>query len=131
MADGSQVPVQNINVGDKMMGYDTSTGQYTISTVTSVKVVDTSTLLVIHTSTRTPFRTDASPTEVLWTMLQNGTALWLPVTQLNAGDDLWTQNGWVPVLSITYVSTGLHTMYDITATTPYFANGYLDPIHPS
>jgi hypothetical protein len=131
MAGRGQIPVQNINVGDKLMGYDTSTGQYTISTVTSIKIVITTTLLVIHTATGTPLRTDASPTEIFWTRLQNGTALWLPVTQLTSGDDLWTQNGWVPVLSITYVSTGQHTMYDITATTPYFANGYLDPPNPS
>jgi hypothetical protein len=131
MADGSQVPVQNIRIGDKMMGYDTSTCQYTISTVTSIKIVETTTLLVIHTANGAPLRTDASPTEILWTRLQNGTALWLPVTQLRSGDALWTQNGWDPVLDITYVSTGLHSMYDITATIPYFANGYLDPPHPS
>jgi len=131
MAGGGQIPVQNINVGDKLIGYDASTGQYTISTVTSIKIVITTTLLVIHTATGTPLRTDASPTEILWTSHGNGTALWLPVTQLTSGDELWTQNGWVPVLSITYVSTGQHTMYDITATTPYFANGYLDPPHPS
>jgi hypothetical protein len=131
MADGSKVPVQNIKIGDQMLGYDPTTGKYTISTVTSIKIVDTTTLLVIHTATGTPLRTDASPTELLWTNLQNGTALWLPVTMLQPGDSLWTQNEWVPVLSITKVSTGHHRMYDITATFPYFANGYLDPPHPS
>jgi hypothetical protein len=131
MADGSRVTVQNVKVGDQLLGYDPATGKYAVSTVTAVKVVYATSLLVIDTGTCTPLRTDASPTEILWTKLPDGTMLWLPVTQLKVGDFLWTQSGWVPVLHITSVDTGTHIMYDITATVPYFANGILDPPHPS
>jgi len=131
MANGSKVAVQNLKVGDQLLGYNPATGQYTISTITSIKIVDATTMLVINTGTGTPLRVDASPTEILWTRLPDGTALWLPVTQLKVGDDLWTPNGWVPVLSIASVTGGHHVMYDITATDPYFANDYLDPPNPS
>jgi hypothetical protein len=131
MADGSKVSVQNLKVGDQMLGYNPITGRYTISTITSIKIVDASTMLVINTGTGTPLRVDASPTEILWTKLPDGTALWLPVTQLRVGDDLWTPNGWVPVISIASITGGHHIMYDITATDPYFANDYLDPPLPS
>jgi hypothetical protein len=131
MADGSKVPVQNLKVGDQLLGYNPITGQYTVSTITSLKIVDASTMLVINTCTGTPLRVDASPTEILWTKLPDGTTLWLPVTQLRVGDDLWTPNGWVPVTSIASIAGGHHIMYDITATDPYFANEYLDPAQPS
>ncbi len=131
MSDGSRVAVQNLKVGDKMVGYDPSTSQYSVSIVTAIKVVDASNMLVINTETGTPLRVDASPTEILWTKLGNGTALWLPVTQLTPGDFLFTQNGWVRVTSIQSAQAGQHVMYDVTATVPYFADGYLDPPHPS
>jgi len=131
MANGSRVPVQNLQIGDTMLGYDVVTGQYTDSTVKSIKIVVASNMLVINTATGTPLRVDASPTEILWTKLTNGTALWLPVTQLAPGDSLFTQSGWVQVGSIQSATGGTHIMYDITASFPYFANGYLDPPKPS
>jgi hypothetical protein len=126
------MPVQNMKIGDKMIGYDTSTGQYIISTVLNMKTVTAHTLLVIHTASGLPLRTDASVTEILWTKHANGTMLWLPVTELQPGDSLFTQNGWDLVTSISSItSSGNYTMYDMTASMPYFANGYLDPPHPS
>lgn len=131
MADGQQVSVQNIQVGDKLLGYDPVTCAYGTSVVTSVKIVHTSTLLVIHTASGKALRTDSSVTEILWTKLPSGLTLWLPVTQLNPGDSLLTQQGWTMVTSIDSITNGSFTMYDITATMPYYANGYLDPPHPS
>ncbi len=131
MADGSSVAVQNLKVGDQMLGYNPATGQYTVSTVLSIKIVDAPTMLVINTGTGIPLRVDASPTEILWTKLPDGTTLWLPVTELNVGDFLFTPSGWVPVISIASITGGHHIMYDITATDPYFANNYLDPALPS
>src|SRR5712691_5171351 len=128
MADGSQVPVQNLQVGAKMLGYDTTTGTYTVSIVKSITVVDTTNMLVIHTSDGTPFRVDANPRQTLWVKTAAGTIGWVPVTQIKVGDDLFTQNGWVPVTSIEFAPAGTHVMYDIVASTPYFADGYLDPI---
>ena len=129
MGDGSKVPVQNLEVGDEMLGYDTATGTYTISVVNSITVVDTTNMLIIHTSDGTPFRVDANPRQTLWVKTATGTIGWMPVTQIKAGDDLWTQNGWVPVTSIEFAPAGNHVMYDIIASVPYFADGYLDPIY--
>jgi len=131
MADGNQVPVQSLKVGDQMLGYNTTTGRYQVSTVTSVVIKQATNMLVINTRTGTPLRVDASPTEVLWTKLTDGSTLWLAAPQLKVGDDLWTQNGWVPVTGINFAPAGNHTMWDVTATAPYFASGYLDPPHPS
>ncbi|TMI22676.1 matrixin family metalloprotease [Candidatus Bathyarchaeota archaeon] len=131
MADGTRVPVQNIRVGDKMLGYETTYGSYTISTVTRVTVVPATNMLVIHTDGGIPLRVDASTTENLWTKPSSGAALWLPVTQLRVGDSLLTQQGWRAVTRIEVILEGNHVMYDISATQPYFANGYLDPPIPS
>ncbi len=129
MADGSTIPVQNLKIGDKMLGYDTATGMYTVSIVNSINVVDTTNMLIIHTSAGTPFRVDANPRQTLWVKVADGTIGWLPVTQVKVGDDLWTQNGWVKVTSIEFAPAGQHVMYDIFASAPYFADGYLDPVH--
>jgi hypothetical protein len=129
MANGSQVPVQNLQVGDKMLGYNTATGTYTVSVVNSIKIVDTTNMLVIHTSDGTPFRVDANPRQTLWAKTADGTIGWVPVTQIKVGDDLFTQSGWVPVTSIEYAPEGTHVMYDLFASTPYFADGYLDPMY--
>ncbi len=131
MYDGSRVAVQNLKVGDTMLGYDPATGEYSVSVVKAIKVVEANNMLVINTETGTPLRVDASSTEILWTKLDNGTTLWLPVTQLTPGDSLFTQDGWVKVTSIQSAPAGRHVLYDITATVPYFADGYLDPPLPS
>jgi hypothetical protein len=128
MADGSKVPVQNLKVGDQLLGYDPTTGRYTVSIITSIKVVDTSNMLIIHTSSGTPFRVDANPHQTLWVKTSDGTIGWLSVTLIKPGDYLYTVNGWTPVTSIEFAPAGTHVMYDIVASTPYFADGYLDPI---
>jgi len=131
MVNGSQIPVQHLVAGDRMLGYNTTTGQFGVSTVKSITVVSATTQLIIHTEAGMPLRVDASPTEVLWTWLGNGTMTWLPVTLLHPGDFLLTQSGWVKVTRFQIASGGTHMMYDVAATGPYFANGYLDPPLPS
>lgn len=131
MANGTQAPVQNLAVGSQMLGYDPITGRSVVSTVTSIVIKNATNMLVINTGIGSPLRVDASVTEVLWTRLSNGTVLWLPAPEEQVGCDLWTQNGWVAITSINYAPAGNHTMWDITATAPYFASGYLDPPRPS
>jgi len=128
MADRSTVPVQNLKVGDQMLGYDTATGKFTISTVTSITTVVTHNMLVINTASGQPFRVDANPKQTLWVKTIDGQIGWMPVTLIKVGDCLFTQNGWTPVTSIEYAPLGNHIMYDIISTAPYFASGYLDPI---
>ena len=130
MADGSLMAVQTLHVGDKMLGYDPTTGNFTVATVTSIKAVMTYNMLIIRTASGTPFRVDANPRQTLWTMrASDGTLQWLPVTQVQSGDHLLTPGGWVTVTGIEFAPAGQHTMFDITASMPYFAYGYLDPIY--
>jgi hypothetical protein len=128
MADGSKVAVQNLKVGDQMLGYNPVTGQWGVSVITAIKVVSTSNMLIIHTASGTPFRVDANPAQTLWVKTAGGTIGWLSVTLIKPGDYLYTANGWTPVTSIEFAPSGNHVMYDITSTLPYFADGYLDPI---
>jgi hypothetical protein len=95
-----------------------------------MKTVTTTNQLVIHTTAGTPFRVDANPAQTLWTRrASDGTLQWLPVTKIQPGDNLFTPGGWVTVTGINFAPAGQHTMYDITASMPYFADGYLDPIY--
>ncbi len=129
LADNSRTAVQNLLVGDKMLGYDTATGQFTASTVVSLKTVSTDDMLIIHTQSGIPFRVDANPHQTLWTRKAGGgSARWIPVTEIVQADSLLTPAGWVHVTSIEFAPAGTHVMYDITATAPYFADGYLDPV---
>jgi len=129
MKDGSKVPVQNLKVGDMMLGYDTDAGTYAISVANAITIVVTTNMLIIHTSDGTPFRVDANQHQTLWVKTAAGSIGWVPVTQIKIGDDLFTQNGWVPVTTIEFAPAGHHVMYDIVASVPYFADGYLDPIY--
>jgi hypothetical protein len=112
-----------------MLGYDPTLGKYAVSTVKSITIVDTTNMLVIHTSAGTPFRVDANPRQTLWAKAPDGTTAWTPVTLIKRGDQLLTPNGWVQVTSIEFAPAGIHVMYDIIASVPYFADGYLDPMY--
>jgi len=129
MADGSLMAVQTLHVGDKMLGYDPTTGNFTVATVTSIKAVMTYNMLIISTASGTPFRVDANPRQTLWVKTTDGTIGWVPVTQIEVGDSLYTVHGWTPVTGKEFAPAGQHLMYDITSTVPYFASGYLDPIY--
>ena len=129
MHDGTRMPVQNLRVGDRMLGYNTTTSRFTVSLVTSIKVVDTSNMLIINTAAGIPFRVDANPRQTLWVQNSTGGIGWTPVTAIHPGDSLFTVNGWVRVTGIEFAPAGTHVMYDIIATAPYFADGYLDPLH--
>src|SRR6266550_1296115 len=127
--NGTSIAVQNLRVGDRMLGYNTTTSQFTVSLVTSIRVVDTSNMLIINTAAGIPFRVDANPRQTLWVQNSTGGMGWTPVTAIHPGDSLFTVNGWVRVTGIEFAPAGTHVMYDIIATAPYFADGYLDPFH--
>jgi hypothetical protein len=128
LTDGSQIPVQNLKVGNQMLGYDTATGNFRVSLVKTIVTVTTYDMLVIHTRYGAPYRTDANPHQTLWVKTSEGSVSWLPVTEIRVGDYLFTPDGWVIVTSIDFIPMGNYTMYDIIASIPYFANGYLDPV---
>lgn len=127
MADGRLIPVQNLRVGDTMLGYDTLTSTFITSTLQAINIVETRNMLVINTEAGMPFRVDANPHQILWVKEASGSIGWRPVTEIRVGDSLFTPHGWAKVTSIQFAPSGTHIMYDIIASAPYFANGYLDP----
>jgi hypothetical protein len=127
LLDGREIPVQFVKIGDELLGYDTATSSFILSTVSSVFVVDTENMLVIHTAAGTPFRVDANPAQTLWVRTVEGSVCWVSVTQIRDGDSLFTVEGWVEVTGIEFAQSGRHVMFDIIASAPYFASGYLDP----
>jgi hypothetical protein len=128
MADGTRVPVQNLDAGEAMLGYDTLTSRFTVSTITEINAVNTANMLVINTEAGLPLRVDANPAQTLWVKSSGGSVGWLSVTALKVGDYLFDeQQRWVLVTGIEFAPRGTHVMFDIIATVPYFANSYLDP----
>jgi hypothetical protein len=131
MADGSQVPVQNLSVGMQLLSYDMTTHQYVITTITRFVTVMTHNQMVISTSTGKPLIVDQNPAQKLYVKMPDGTVTLMSVTDLKVGYDLFDalSQTWVPITNIHYENGGNHLMYDIYTTTPgnYIANGYLDP----
>jgi hypothetical protein len=131
LADGTQVPVQNLQVGMQLLSYNMTTRQYVTITITRFVSVQTDNLMIIHTATGKPLIVDQNPAQKLEVMFPNGTYTELSVTRLQVGDYLFdaTTQTWVPVTAIQYVNSGVHTMYDIYTNAPtlnYVANDYLD-----
>jgi hypothetical protein len=131
LANGTQVPVQNLQVGMQLLSYNMTTRQYVTITITRFVSVQTDNLMIIHTLTGKPLIVDQNPAQKLEVMFPNGTWTELSVTKLQVGDYLFdaTTQTWVPVTAIQYVNGGVHRMYDIYTNAPtlnYIANDYLD-----
>src|SRR5207247_7020150 len=60
MADGTEEPVQNVQVGSQVIVYNVPTAYTTVATVTQIIVVTVNSQLIIHTSARLPFRADVN-----------------------------------------------------------------------
>ncbi len=132
LADGSQVPVQNLHIGEQLLSYDLTSGQYVVTNITRLATVETYNQMVISTGNGKPLIVDQNPAQKLYVRLQDGKVTLMSVTDLRVGYDLFyaTSQTWVPIISIHYENSGTHLMYDIYTTSPgnYVANGYLDPL---
>ncbi len=132
LANRTQVPVQNLHVGDQLMSYDMTTHQFVTTTLTRFSKVVTYNQMVISTATGKPLIVDQNPAQKLYVMFPNGTWALLPVTDLKVGYALYEPltNTWVPINNILYENDGTHLMYDLYPSVPgnYIANGYLDPL---
>ncbi len=131
LADGSQVPVQNLAIGMQLLSYNMTSQQYTVSTIYKFATVQVNNLMIIQTSNGSSLRVDQNPVQQVWVKLSDETITLMSVTDLRVGYDLFeaiTQK-WVPITGISYVNHGQYIMYDIYSTAPgnYIANGYLDP----
>jgi RHS repeat-associated protein len=131
MADGSSLPVQNLQPGMEVVSYNVTTGFFAISKITRMVTVNTNDMLVIRTADGQPLRTDNATIQNLWVKQADGNVGWLSVTRLRVGDSLYLAQAhqWTLVTSIKD-TPGNFVMYDIYNTAPgdYLANGYLDPI---
>ena len=128
MANRSRIPVQNLVVGDSMLCYDAERGQFTLSIVLNMIRVDTVNMLILNTEAGIPVGVDANSAQTLWAKKSDSTIRWVPVTQLQVGDYLFYENEtWIRITGIHFAPGGIHAMFDIMASAPYFANGYLDP----
>jgi hypothetical protein len=129
MADGSRVPIQNLKAGDQVLGYDPVTHKYGVSVISAIWTVQTDNMLIFRTDGGQTFKSDANQRQTLYVKTASGSEGWVSVTSINVGDQVLTQGGWETIRGIEYAPAGTHTMYDVLATMPYFANGYLDPMH--
>ncbi len=131
LANGDKRPVQNLQAGMQLLSYNVVTNQFVTSTITSMEIVHTNDMLVIHTADGQPLVTDNATIQKLWVRQSNGNTGWLSVTQLRVGDYLYRplEHEWTIVIQIDLIP-GSFTMYDIYTTAPrnYVANGYLDPV---
>jgi hypothetical protein len=132
LADRSQVPVQQLQVGIRLLSYDMATRQYVYTTITRFVTVVTHDQMVISTGTGKPLIVDQNPAQKLYVKLPDGTVTLMSVTDLKVGYDLFDAiaQTWSLITDIHHENGGTHVMYDIYTTAPgnYIANGYLDPL---
>ena len=131
LADGSQVPVQNLAVGTQLLSYNVTSQQYVVTTINRFTTVQVNNLMLIQTGSGPGLRVDQNPAQKVWVKLPNGTITLMSVTDLQISYDLFEalSQTWVPITGISYTNHGQYVMYDIYTTAPgnYVANGYLDP----
>ena len=132
LADRTNVPVQNLKVGMRLLSYNMTTHQYVNTTITRFVTVVTYNQMVISTSTGKPLIVDQNPAQKVYAQLLDGLVTLAPVTDLQVGYRLFQplSQTWVSITNIQYQNGGNHIMYDIYNTAPgnYIANGYLDPL---
>lgn len=136
MADGTQVPIQNVRVGDQVVVYNVPTGYETVGTVEQVIVTVANSSITLHTTVGLPFRADANPHMRLWVETATG-PVETPITNIQSGDKIYNYDlqSWVTVTHVTLTYGGQHTVFDLI-TNPnhtttgqvleYVANGYPD-----
>jgi hypothetical protein len=120
MADGKEVPVQDVKPGDEIMGYDVQTGAFVVENVTSNNCTVVSEVLSINggllcvTPTDQPIYTDHG-----WVVnpqdLQVGWRIYDPA-----------DNSWITIQSLQTLN-GHFDVYDLRATNPntFIGNGIL------
>jgi hypothetical protein len=120
MADGKEVPVQDVKPGDEIMGYNVQTGAFVVENVTSNNCTVVSEVLSINdgllyvTPTDQPIYTDHG-----WVVnpedLQVGWRIYDPA-----------DNSWITIRSLQTLN-GHYAVYDLRATAPntFIGNGIL------
>ncbi len=137
LANGSTVPVQDLETGARLLLLDVYTQASRPATLTSIRQVSTNNMLTILTAKGMPLRVDANPQLMFYVLTDQGPTL-TPVVELHPGDLLYSNSlgEWVEITKILVLYGGTHEFYDLL-TDPYLtsqgnylsfiANGYADP----
>jgi hypothetical protein len=136
LANGTAIPVQDIQIGNQVIVYNVPTAYQTIGIVDQILVTLNNSTITLHTTAGLPFRADANPYMRLW-VLTNAGPTQIPITLIKPGDQIYNYDlqTWVNVTKVTVSYGGEHVMYDLitdpnhTSTgqiLEYIANGYPD-----
>ncbi len=117
MADGSTKPLDQVKVGDRVEATDPATGKTSAQTVTKVWVNrDTDLMDVTITAGGVASVIHATQHHLFWNATRHK---WIEAEQLNAGDQLRTDNGQLAVVARTTIVPGAADMWDLTITTTH------------
>jgi len=127
LANGTQIPVDNLRIGQKVLSYDTQKRELVVTTVYSDTAVQVSQVVDINNGLLYASGFNDQP---VYVELQDGTQKWIELGQLLVGMKLFqpVSGTWISVMNIQDLS-GHFTVYDLgTANAKinnYIANGVL------
>ncbi|PYB68300.1 hypothetical protein DMB44_04445 [Thermoplasma sp. Kam2015] len=121
LANGTQIPVQDLRPGMKTLSYDTSNGSLIQSTVSSVTETNVSNVLELNNQIYISGMGD----QPVYVKLANGTTEWLVLGEVNYGMSVFdpANNTWIPVTSIT-LHNGNYTVYDVVTARQFTDGGH-------
>ena len=119
LANGTQIPVQDLQPGMKAMSYDISNGSLIQSTVSKVTETNVSNVLELNHQVYISGMGD----QPVYVKLVNGSTEWLVLGKVNYGMSVFDplNNTWIPVTSIT-LHNGHYSVYDVV-TARQLTNG--------
>jgi len=131
LSNGEQIPVQDLKVGMKTLSYDPNTGELITTTVSQIKVLNSSYIMIINGN----IEVTGLNLQPIFVKFENGSVGWSMIGNLNYTMQLYCplNNTWVPVTSLKIIFWNF-TVYDITTSrqingeyvySDYIANGYL------
>ncbi len=131
LSNGEQIPVQDLKVGMKTLSYDPNTGELITTTVSQIKVLNSSYIMIINGN----IEVTGLNIQPIFVKFENGSVGWTMIGNLNYTMKLYCplNNTLVPVTSLKIIF-GNFTVYDIMTArqinggyvySDYIANGYL------
>ncbi len=127
LANGTQIPVQDLSPGDAVLSYNITSGQFFTTIVTSNNALQVGQVVDINNGALYASGLNDQP---LYVQLSNGTQKWVDLGQLQVGMKLYNpvSETWIPITSLA-TSNGSFTVYDIRVTgapnNDYVGNGFL------
>ncbi|QRF75145.1 hypothetical protein Thermo_00638 [Thermoplasmatales archaeon] len=121
LANGTSIPVQDLQPGMKAMSYDTSNGSLIQSTVSKVTETNVSNVLELNHQVYISGMGD----QPVFVKLSNGSTEWLVLGKVNYGMSVLdpVNNTWIPVTSIT-LHNGHYAVYDVVTASQLTIGGY-------